>query len=67
MFGHTHVALDGVCTPNGRHRLFNSGAWVWDRRGRVRSTHCWARRTGTVLRATAGRLVLHGPRDRAAA
>ncbi|MEA2143283.1 MAG: Calcineurin-like phosphoesterase superfamily domain, partial [Solirubrobacteraceae bacterium] len=24
VFGHTHVALDGVCTPDGRHRLFNS-------------------------------------------
>ena len=63
VFGHTHVALDGVCTPDGRHRLFNSGAWVWDRRGRERTNAGWPRRTGTVLRATGGRLELRGLLD----
>ena len=63
VFGHTHVALDGVCTPDGRHRLFNSGAWVWDRRGRERSNHGWPRRTGTVLRAADGGVELRGLLD----
>ena len=58
VFGHTHVALDGVMTPNGRYRLFNSGAWVWDRRlrgGAGHREHGWP---GTVLRATDGELEL---------
>ena len=63
VFGHTHVALDGVCTPDGRHRLFNSGSWVWDRRGRQRSNQGWPRRAGTVLRATGGTLELRGLLD----
>ena len=62
VFGHTHVALDGLCTPDGRHRLFNSGAWVWDR-GRARSNHGWPRRAGTVLRATGCELELRGLLD----
>jgi hypothetical protein len=53
VFGHTHVPLDGVTTPDGRHRLFNSGAWVVDRRPR-RPQHGRCRRPGTVLRATGG-------------
>ncbi len=63
VFGHTHVALAGVCTPDGRHRLFNSGAWVWDRRARERSNHGWPLRPGTVLRATGGELELRGLLD----
>ena len=57
VFGHTHVPLDGVATTDGRHRLFNSGSWVWDHRTRVRAQ---ARRKwpGTVLRATGGELEL---------
>lgn len=58
VFGHTHVALDGVATPNGRHRLFNSGAWVLDRR-----RGAGRRRPGTVLRATGGELELRGLLD----
>lgn len=63
VFGHTHVALGGVCTPDGRHRLFNSGCWVWDRRGRERSDHGWPRRAGHVLRASRGALELRGLLD----
>lgn len=50
VFGHTHVPLAGVMTPDGRHRLFNSGSWVSD--------HDPHHRPGTVLRATGGVLVL---------
>jgi UDP-2,3-diacylglucosamine pyrophosphatase LpxH len=60
VFGHTHVPLDGVATPDGRHRLYNSGAWVWDRRLRDGATyreHSWP---GTVLRATGDALELRG-------
>ena len=60
VFGHTHVPLDGVATPDGRHRLYNSGAWVWDKRLREDAAyreHGWP---GTVLRATGGRLELRG-------
>lgn len=56
VFGHTHLPIDGVSTPDGRHRLYNSGSWVWDRRVRDRPTyreHGWP---GTVLRATGGEL-----------
>ena len=53
-FGHTHVPLDGVMTPDGRHRLFNSGSWVWDHGAQ----HDRRRRPGTVLRATGGALEL---------
>jgi hypothetical protein len=63
VFGHTHVALDGVCTPDGRHRLLNSGAWVWDARGRQRTDEGWPRRVGTVLRATGPELELRGLLD----
>ena len=56
VFGHTHEPLDGVATADGRHRLFNSGAWVLDRRGPQR-------RVGTVLRATGGELELRGLLD----
>ncbi len=58
VFGHTHAPLDGVATPDGRHRLFNSGSWVWDRRLRDAPGYreqCWP---GTVLRATGGELEL---------
>jgi hypothetical protein len=60
VFGHTHIPLDGVATPDGRHRLYNSGAWVWDRRLRDDATyreHGWP---GTVLRASGGKLELRG-------
>jgi hypothetical protein len=50
VFGHTHVPVDGVMTPDGRHRLFNSGSWVWDHGAQ----HDPRRRPGTVLRATGG-------------
>ncbi|MEA2194038.1 MAG: hypothetical protein QOG42_472 [Solirubrobacteraceae bacterium] len=63
VFGHTHVPLDGVATPDGRHRLFNSGAWVWDGRRRGRSDAAARRRPGTVLRATGGTLELRGLLD----
>jgi len=64
VFGHTHVALDGLCTPDGRHRLFNSGSWVWDGNGtRSRSNQGWPRRVGTVLRATGAQLELRGLLD----
>jgi hypothetical protein len=65
VFGHTHMALDGVCTPDGRHRLFNSGSWVWDGRGRARidASALWPRRVGTVLRATGAELELRGLLD----
>lgn len=59
-FGHTHMPLSGVATPDGRHRLFNSGAWVWDRRLREDASyreHGWP---GTVLRASGGTLELRG-------
>jgi predicted phosphodiesterase len=54
IFGHTHVPVDGVMTPDGRHRLFNSGSWVWDHGAQ----HDPRRRPGTVLRATGGALEL---------
>jgi hypothetical protein len=52
VFGHTHVPLDGVATPDERHRLFNSGSWIWNHRARsgaAQDRHAWP---GTVLRAT---------------
>jgi hypothetical protein len=58
VFGHTHVALDDVATPDGRHRLFNSGSWVWNPRTRSATTHGAAGAPGTVLRATGGALEL---------
>lgn len=60
VFGHTHIPLDGAATPDGRHRLYNSGAWVWDKRLRDDVTdreHGWP---GTVLRASGGKLELRG-------
>jgi hypothetical protein len=48
-FGHTHVPLDGVATPGGGLRLFNSGSWIWDHRMCDAPDHPWP---GTVLRAT---------------
>lgn len=63
VFAHTHVALDGVCTPDGGHRLFNSGSWVRDARGRTRTNQGWPRRVGTVLRATGAELELRGLLD----
>jgi len=60
VFGHTHLPLDGVPTPDGRHRLYNSGAWVWDRR--LRDTAAYRERAwpGTVLRATGSDIELRG-------
>jgi predicted phosphodiesterase len=58
VFGHTHVPLDDVATPDGRHRLFNSGSWVWNRRTRSATTHGPAAAPGTVLRATGSDLEL---------
>ena len=58
--GHTHVPLDGVATPDGRHAVFNSGSWVWDRRvrnGPLYRSQGWP---GTVLRATGGDVELRG-------
>jgi UDP-2,3-diacylglucosamine pyrophosphatase LpxH len=58
VLGHTHVPLDGVSTPDGRHRAFNSGSWVWDkrvRRGPTYRAHGWP---GAVLRATGDELEL---------
>jgi len=64
VFGHTHVPLDGVATPDGRYRLFNSGSWVWDGRRRDDESHgSGRRRPGTVLRATGGALELRGLLD----
>lgn len=58
VFGHTHIPLDGVATPDGRHRLFNCGSWVWDRRLRTAPTYRTRGWPGTVLRATGSRLEL---------
>jgi UDP-2,3-diacylglucosamine pyrophosphatase LpxH len=64
VFGHTHVPLDAVATPDGRYQLFNSGSWVWDRRRRDHDSHGGERRwPGTVLRATGGVLELRGLLD----
>lgn len=52
--GHTHVSLDGVATPDGRHRVCNSGSWVWDRRTRHHPSYRESAWPGTVLRATGG-------------
>lgn len=60
VFGHTHVPLDGVATPDGRHRAFNSGSWVWDRRLRKAPDYRERSWPGTVLRATGGALELRG-------
>jgi len=60
VFGHTHVPLDGVATPDGRHRLFNSGSWVCNHRARSGAAsggHAWP---GTVLRATGDAIELRG-------
>jgi len=60
VFGHTHLPLDGVPTPDGSYRLYNSGAWVWDRR--LRDTAAYRERAwpGTVLRATGADIELRG-------
>jgi predicted phosphodiesterase len=58
VFGHTHVPLEDVATPDGRHRLFNSGSWVWNRRTRSATTHGAAGAPGTVLRASGAALEL---------
>jgi 3',5'-cyclic AMP phosphodiesterase CpdA len=60
VFGHTHLPLDGVATPDGAYRLYNSGAWVWDRRLRETAAYCDSAWPGTVLRATGGALELRG-------
>jgi 3',5'-cyclic AMP phosphodiesterase CpdA len=60
VFGHTHLPLDGVPTPDGRYRLYNSGAWVWDRRLRDTATYRERAWPGTVLRATGGDVELRG-------
>lgn len=60
VFGHTHVPLDGVATPDGRHRLYNSGAWVWDKRLRADAAYRERGWPGTVLRATGATLELRG-------
>ncbi len=63
VFGHTHRPIDGAVTPGGRYRIFNSGAWVWDRR--IRNSPSYRQRAwpGTVLRATGGELELRGLLD----
>jgi UDP-2,3-diacylglucosamine pyrophosphatase LpxH len=54
VFGHTHLPLDGVRTPDGAYRLYNSGSWVWDRRLREAASYRDSAWPGTVLRATGG-------------
>lgn len=60
VFGHTHLPLEGVVTPDGSYRLYNSGAWVWDRRLRDAATYRERAWPGTVLRATGGDVELRG-------
>ncbi len=60
VFGHTHVPLSAIATPDGRYDLFNSGSWVWDRRLRDGATYREQRWPGTVLRATGATLELRG-------
>lgn len=54
VIGHTHIPLDGVATPDGRHQVSNAGSWVWDKR--VRNGPGYRERAwpGTVLRSTGG-------------
>jgi hypothetical protein len=60
VFGHTHQPLDGVTTPDGAYRLYNSGSWVWDRRLRETAAYRASAWPGTVLRATGGDVELRG-------
>jgi hypothetical protein len=60
LFGHTHLPLDGVPTPDGAYRLYNSGSWVWDRRLREAADYRAFAWPGTVLRATGGEVQLRG-------
>ena len=30
MFAHTHQPLDGVTTPGGRIRYWNTGSWIYE-------------------------------------
>jgi 3',5'-cyclic AMP phosphodiesterase CpdA len=60
VFGHTHQPLDGVATPDGAYRLYNSGSWVWDRRLRDTAADRASAWPGTVLRATGGDVELRG-------
>jgi UDP-2,3-diacylglucosamine pyrophosphatase LpxH len=60
VFGHTHLPLDGVVTPDGAYRLYNSGSWVWDRRLRHAAGYRERAWPGTVLRATGGDVELRG-------
>jgi calcineurin-like phosphoesterase family protein len=60
LFGHTHLPLDGVPTPDGAYRLYNSGSWVWDRRLREAADYRECAWPGTVLRATGGDVELRG-------
>lgn len=63
VFGHTHVPIDGAVTRGGRYKIFNSGAWVWDRRIRNSPSYREQAWPGTVLRATGGQLELRGLLD----
>ncbi len=56
--GHTHVSLDAAATADGRHRVFNSGSWVWDKRARNHSSYRESAWPGSVLRATGGDVLL---------
>jgi hypothetical protein len=60
LFGHTHLPLDGVMTPDGAYRLYNSGSWVWDRRLREAADYRACAWPGTVLRAAGGDVELRG-------
>jgi 3',5'-cyclic AMP phosphodiesterase CpdA len=60
VFGHTHQPLDGIATPDGVYRLYNSGSWVWDRRLRETAVYRGSAWPGTVLRATGGDVELRG-------
>jgi hypothetical protein len=56
VFGHTHLPLDRVATPDGAYTLYNSGSWVWDRRLRETPAYREFAWPGTVLRATGGEI-----------
>lgn len=63
LFGHTHLPIDGVATPDGVYRLYNSGSWVWDRRLREAASYRESAWPGTVLRATGGDVELRSLLD----